>query len=261
LRAGGALITDHASGKVIRRLAESGVFRLGGVLVGTHAFIVLGNLLGVYWEHQAIRTFDVDIANGRKPSIEETQLSLALPRLNADIPAALESLKMGFFPVPGFNPKDPSIAFKVKGSELRVDVLTNQKGSSTAPIYIPRFKAGAQPLPFFDYLIEDPVTAVVINGGGTLINVPNPARYAVHKLIVWGERPATSQVKKDKDILQSYQLLTFLQEERPGDIAVAMDAIAERGVRWKTRVKKGLAALQKRYDLDLKFEQLEETSG
>ncbi len=49
LRADGALVTDATSSRVLKALAEGGVFRLHGVLVGTHAFAVLGNVLGVRW--------------------------------------------------------------------------------------------------------------------------------------------------------------------------------------------------------------------
>src|SRR5688572_30602333 len=62
LRAGGAAATDAASARVIAALAESGVFRLGGVLVGMHAFIAAGNMLGVRWNKATARTEDIDIA-------------------------------------------------------------------------------------------------------------------------------------------------------------------------------------------------------
>ena len=42
--------------------SDGGVFRLDGVLVGTHAFLVLGNILGVPWDGGSIRTQDIDIA-------------------------------------------------------------------------------------------------------------------------------------------------------------------------------------------------------
>ena len=66
LRAGGALITDTASARVIKSLAESGVFHLEGVLLGTQAFTVLGNILGVHWKGSAIKTHDIDIAGDLK---------------------------------------------------------------------------------------------------------------------------------------------------------------------------------------------------
>jgi hypothetical protein len=60
LRQGGAAVTDATSAKVISALANAGVFRLGAVLVGTHAFIVLGNVLGMRWRSE-LRTQDIDV--------------------------------------------------------------------------------------------------------------------------------------------------------------------------------------------------------
>ncbi|MCP5249404.1 MAG: hypothetical protein H6942_12870 [Candidatus Accumulibacter sp.] len=34
---------------MIKRLADYGFFRAGGLLIGTHAFIAIGNVLGVRW--------------------------------------------------------------------------------------------------------------------------------------------------------------------------------------------------------------------
>lgn len=48
--------------RAVRRLADYGFFRAGGVLVGTHAFIALGNLLGVKWAAGSSTT-DVDFAH------------------------------------------------------------------------------------------------------------------------------------------------------------------------------------------------------
>src|SRR5689334_22467561 len=58
LRAGGANMADRASARVVRALAESGLFDAGAVLVGTHAFAVLGNVLGVRWLSASLRTPD-----------------------------------------------------------------------------------------------------------------------------------------------------------------------------------------------------------
>ena len=46
LRAGGANVADTSSARVVRALAESGLFDAGAVLVGTHAFGVLGKCAG-----------------------------------------------------------------------------------------------------------------------------------------------------------------------------------------------------------------------
>jgi hypothetical protein len=249
LRAGGALPTDHASARVLRQLAERGVFRLGGVLVGTHAFAVLGNVLGVRWEHGATRTRDIDIAADRKGS--ETGLAVAIPEISADVPGTLESLQMGFFPIPQLDHRRPSTSFMIRGNRLRVDVLTPALKHQADPVFIPRFKVAAQPLRFLDYLIEEPIQAAVVDGGGILVNAPSPARYAVHKLFVAQERSAEVHAKREKDLFQSFQLLSLLKEERPGDVQLALDLARSRGEGWKRRVEAGLDELGRKYGLAL----------
>lgn len=250
LRAGHALTTDHSSAKVIHQMAECGAFRLGSILVGTHAYIVLGNVLGVRWEHATIRTADIDIATIQKNS--EVDVALVMPQIDADIPKALDSLKMGFFPIPQLNPRQPSTSFMVRGKALRVDMLTPQRNQQVAPVYIPRFKVAAQPLRYLDYLMEGKLQAAVIDGGGVLVNVPSPARYAIHKLIVSQERGLDAQVKKEKDLLQAYNLISFLVEERPGDINMAVESATARGRNWKKRVDAGLKELERKFDLSIR---------
>ena len=78
------MTTDVPSARVIRALADAGVFRLGGVLVGTHGFVVLGNVLGVRWSGVGLRTQDTDVA---APS----RMSIALPGESTDVPGALQN--------------------------------------------------------------------------------------------------------------------------------------------------------------------------
>lgn len=210
------------------------------MLVGTHAFGVLGNMLGVVWKGAALKTQDIDIAG-------EAAVGIALPDLNPDIPRILENLQMGFIPIPPLNPKSPSTSFRIRGKELRVDILTPAaRPTISAPLYIPRFNAAAQPLRFLDYLIENPERGVAINGGGVLVNVPAPARFAFHKLMVSQERPATMHGKVEKDLMHAEQLFELLVEERPGDILLAWDDAVKRGKGWVERITKGIAKLEKR---------------
>ncbi|MHB8836096.1 MAG: GSU2403 family nucleotidyltransferase fold protein [Candidatus Methylomirabilia bacterium] len=237
LRAGGALITDTPSARVLKALADAGVFHLGGVLVGTHAFVVLGNLLGASWSGAALRTLDIDLA-------ARATMDIALPHLEGDLPGVLDQLEMGFLPVPPLDPRQPSTSFKVRGAGLRVDLLTTVSGRrKTGPVPIPRLHAAAQPLPFLDFIMEHPVRGAVVNGGGVLVNVPNPARFALHKLIVAGERDAFMHSKREKDLRQAAQLLSLLVDERPGDIRIAWEEIQRRGRGWQRRVADGLNAL------------------
>ncbi len=184
LRAGGANTADHASARVVRALAESAIFDAGGVLVGTYAFFVLANVLGVRWKSASLRTRDV----GRAPP-RAADIDIAVPDVDADVPSILEGLQMGFLPVPPLDPKHPSTSFKVRGQALRVDLLCPKRGASDDPVFIRRFNAAAQPLAYLDYLLQMPERALFINGGATLVNVPAPARFAFHKLLVASLRP------------------------------------------------------------------------
>lgn len=117
--------------RIIHRLADSGVFKVGGVLVGTVAFQVLGAQLGVGWAGEARSTQDVDIAS-------DTTVAIAVPDLKADVPAAIESLRMGFFPVPRLSRTEPSTSYAIRGRTLRVDLLTTARKGVTAPVFIRR---------------------------------------------------------------------------------------------------------------------------
>ena len=239
LRAGGAAVTDAASARVIGALAEFGVFRLGGVLVGTHAFVVLGNVLGVRWDAAAVRTEDVDIAAARV-------LEVAVPPLTADVPKAIESLGMGFLPVPAFSPSAPSTSFKVRGRGLRVDLVTPAQGASDKPIPVPRFNTAAAPVRYLEYLLDEHQPAAVVDGGGVLVNVPAPARFAVHKLLVAQGRPTAFQTKAAKDVAQAARVLDALEALRPGDVAMAWREAAARGDRWRRALARGRTLLARR---------------
>jgi len=91
----------------------------------------------------------------------------------------------------------------------------------------------------------------VIDGGGTLVNVPTPARFAIHKLIIAQERGAETMVKRDKDFLQAFQVISVLREERPGDISLAVDNAVQRGPGWLKRVESGMKELNRRFGFRL----------
>ena len=232
----GAGVTDAGSARVIRALADSGVFKLGGVLVGTHAFVVLGNVLGARWQGLHARTEDVDIASARV-------LEVAVPELDADIPKALDGLEMGFLPVPTFSPKDPSTFFAVRGRPVRVDLITPARGGKPGAVRIARFNAAAAPLSFVELLLEDAQPAAVVNGGGILVRVPHPAHFAVHKLIIAKRRAAAFHTKREKDLAQAAQLIVALEELRPGELRLVWKRTAARGPSWARGMREGTTLL------------------
>jgi hypothetical protein len=227
--AGGVIPVMPEMARIINRLADSGVFRVGGVLVGTVAYQVLGTHLGIIWESGSRMTQDVDLAG-------DNNIAIGVPDLKADVPAAIESLQMGFFPVPRLSRKEPSTSYAVRGRTLRVDLLTPARKGARAPVFIRRLNAAATPLKYLDYLIEEPINAVMLAGNPCLVKVPQPARYALHKLIVSQERDATAADKKRKDLHQARNLITLLKEDRPGDLELAREELPKRGAAWVKKV-------------------------
>jgi len=147
-------------------------------------------------------------------------------------------------PVPGLNPKSPETSFKVRGRTLRVDLLTPAQGARDGKLVIIRhLKAAAQPLELLDYLLEAPIATPLVNGGATLVNVPDPARFALHKLMVSGRRQVFEQTKAGKDRQQAAEILDVLYEDRRGDLTAAAKALHTRPLAWRTRLKKELAKL------------------
>ena len=238
---------DKAMTRVIRSLADAGIFRNGGVLVGTHAFQAAGIMLGVTWSPETTKTMDVDLAIERKASV-------AIPMIDSDIPAALDSLEMGFYPVPKLNHKDPSTNFAIRKSQLRLDILTPKTIESNSPVFIKRFNCAAEPLSYLSYVIEKPSVSVLLDTTPVLINIPQPVRYAMHKLIVSQVRDASSAAKQLKDLYQAHQILSLLQEQRPFDIQPAWNNLIERGPKWKKYAEAGLSEMMRRYGkIDVNF--------
>ena len=60
---------------------------------------------------------------------------------------------------------------------------------------------------------------------GVLVNVPSPARFAVHKLWVAQRRNVSEHAKARKDIRQAGQILEVLLEDRRNDVDEAFGAL------------------------------------
>lgn len=218
--AGGANTVGADVARVLEILERTGVFLLGAVLVGSHAFSIYGNMLGVSWEQDSLRTHDIDLASNKDPEI-----LLGLENTQTNLKEALLRSNMGFFEVPALDRKAPSTSFSIRGKELSVDLLTPLHGKPTSkPVEIPALNTFAQPVRFLSYLLEDTQAAVVVAKSGILVNVPSPARFALHKLVVSQRRIAAFQTKSQKDIGQASQLIEWLLDERPGDIQIAVAA-------------------------------------
>ena len=233
LAAGGATRESAAVTQVLTILANAGVFRMGGVLVGTQAFACLANVLGVRFEGQSLRTTDVDIGT--------FAIGVASTPPARTMLEELRGADARFVAVPSLDSRDPSSSFRVRGRDLRVDFLTPAaRRSSGKPVDLPHLGTAADPVPGLDYLLEDSIPAVIVGGAGVLVNVPSPARFALHKLWVARQRPVSHQTKSRKDARQAQQLLEVLRTDRPDDLIAAWNALATRpGMRRTIRAALG----------------------
>jgi hypothetical protein len=221
-------------------LAEYGFFKAGGVLIGTHAFLAMGNMLGVSWADGS-RTQDVDFAHAGK------NISIGLPAdIEVDIHAAIDSLEMGFLPIQSFKGDSGATYLNPKDPELRLDFLTAMNRDGDKSFNFKKLNIALQPLKFMEFSLEETTqTALLSRDGAVLVNIPSPIRSGLHKLLVYGERSAAFRTKSQKDIFQSLALGTWYARNDPETLKSALEDLMSRGPGWRKRARQGIDAVLK----------------
>jgi hypothetical protein len=223
--------------RVIERLADSGLFSAGGILVGTHAFLAYQNIFGVRWTAGAA-TLDLDFAHAGR------NISLALPEnLKLDTVAAIESLEMGFIP----NQAHTTFR-KADEPDFDLDFLTSRGRTGDAPVVVKRLNLTMQPLRFMELSLQDPMRATLLaRNGPIVVNLPRPQRYALHKLLVYGERSQAQRTKARKDIVQAAALIDYLLTHDAHEMVAMWADVMSRGPGWRKRLKDGFDAMNHAY--------------
>ncbi len=223
-------------GDLVAALANAGVFRLRGVLVGTVAYQTYSAMLGERLPSAATQTMDVDVA-------QFSNISVAI---KDNIPPLLDVLKKvdaSFREVPHAPDSRYTVSY-ASSKGLRVDFLTPNEGAdSDSPARLPALGTYAQPSRFLDFLIHEPEPAVLLHNAGVFVLVPSPQRYALHKLIV-ARRRQLGNVKSNKDLLQAEALLNILVDKRPHDLRYVWQEAYERGPKWRQLLGEGLGEIQ-----------------
>lgn len=222
----------------LETLANAGVFHLGAILIGTPAYVICLMALGYRSDIGTALTGDIDLQVGR---LFET----SMPGAQAiNVATALDRVKLGFFPVPGLDPRTPSTTFKVRDGDLMVQFLTADNGKSDRPIQVEQLGTAAQPMPYMDFLIQEPMKAVLPFDAGILVNVPNPPRFAWHKLIVAQNRPQHQRASAQKDVEQAGDLLTALAQVEFETLGDAFADAYQRGGNWSAKLVGGISRLK-----------------
>jgi hypothetical protein len=230
-----SVIPKHA--RVLSRLADHGLFRAGGILVGTHAYLAYQNHFGVRWTG-GDSTVDLDFAHPGK------NISLAIPSgIQVDVPKAIDSLKMGFLPV-----NEGTRFVKSDEPDFDLDFLTAMHRGGDSPVRIPQLKLTLQPLKFMEFSMENPLLLVLPASSGPIVcNVPQPQRYALAKLVVHIERQSSNPSKSIKDLEQAATMIDFLSRYQEDVLQDAWTDLLSRGPGWRSRALDGLRSLKQRH--------------
>lgn len=236
LRAEGFQNVDAATGSLLSALGGAGVFRLGGTVVGTHAFRLYEGVLGVRYRFDDMaQTGDIDIASFER-------LSLALDDIvNPPLPDVMEGFS--FAPVPSLD-GNKVWRWRQTRNDLMVEFLTPSFQEEEGIRPLAALGVDAQSLHHLNYLIADPIKAVVTYRSGVLVQIPRPERFAIHKLIVADRRRKGSDaLKAEKDRLQAKFLITVLAEDRPDELLDAYKDARNVGSQWRRRLDATLERL------------------
>ena len=236
LRAEGYLFADVGSGQIVSAMANAGVFRLGGTIVGTQAFRCYEGELGIrIGFDQSAATDDIDIASFER-------LSLALAD-TVEPPLVDVFTELQFDPLPALE-SGKTWRWRQTNRQTLIEFLTPSFEENEGVRDLPALGVNAQSLHFLNYLISDPIRVPFLYRSGVLVQIPRPERYAIHKLIVADRRQGgLDALKAHKDRAQAAFLIEALAEARPDDIAEAYRLANDTGPAWRKRISASLQYL------------------
>jgi hypothetical protein len=216
-------------------MERSGVFRLGGTVVGTQAFRLYAAELGLRLaQPEVAQTGDANIASFER-------LSFALQDLiDPDMARILQPLD--FQPVPSLQ-RASVWRWKHSASGQLVEFLTPSFREEEDIRDLPALGVSAQSLHFLNFLIAQPIKAAVLYRSGVLVQIPRPEAFAIHKLIVADRRSGPDRVKAAKDRLQAGVLIEALAQDRPAELKEAYEDAMSRGPKWQGRIAATLARM------------------
>jgi len=244
LRRGGIPAPTPEIGRVLEVLASADLFRKGAVLVGTAAYQCYSPLVGTILPAASMMTQDVDLATASLAlSAGYSQSQTTSAGSSRSLEDILRQADPTFAGIPGLTPTAFPSRFRAK-SGLMVDVLAPVRTRADPdPTPIPALRAAGTPLQHLGWLIDSPSPAAALYGAGVLVHVPQPARYAVHKLIL-AQKRGPGSVKRQKDLDQGKALIEALKKTDPFAIEDALEDARRRGERgWRDRIERSLHQL------------------
>ncbi len=223
-----------ALGDVLDALSKSGLLK-ETVLVGTAAYQCYSPIVGSSLPLATLTTQDADLATASLALTSDTE--------GEPMEAILRRADPSFRSIPALRRNAPSSSF-TSASGFLVDLLTPQlRREDPNPMPLTKLKAGAVPLQYLRWLMEQAVPAAALYGAGIALTVPAPARFAIHKLIV-AQKRASDRGKRQKDLLQAKALIESLKTTDRWALTDALeDAYGQGGQGWRQPIERSLGEL------------------
>ena len=204
---------DAPSYATLASLHLHGVFAAGATLVGSHAFGIILNQMGV--QADAYATEDIDVARRE---------ALAFETLPAK--AFIDMLRdsgIHFVEVPQLDVRLPSTSFKQQGkSRFHVDLLVPSSNNEIGLAPVPELQAHATTLPYLAFILgQTQLSTLIASEGVCPVRVPVAERFAIHKMLV-SQLRTNREAKSDKDLYQAAVLVAALGDLYPGAIEAAV---------------------------------------
>jgi hypothetical protein len=160
------------------------------IIVGSWCTYFYRHHYGEIFRVSPLRTLDIDINVSR----------LRRAKSQTDIPALLAPLGFDYQ-----SHRDGSMS--LIHPAIKIEFLVPEKGrGAEGPLTLKGFRITAQPLRFLSLLEED---VLGVEYRGMTVNVPSPAHFAFHKLVI-SQRRWKKGEKPPRDIRQALEVLDML---------------------------------------------------
>lgn len=224
---------ESMTGDIVAALAEAGLFKAGGVLIGQVAFQCLSAFLGVRLPSAVMRTAEVGTARFHRIS---AAVGDGLPPVLAPLQVVDSSFRdVSHSPERGVSMKFASDA----GFTVELLMLEDEEDDfGDAP---------ALPSTFLDFLIREPIRSVLLHKGGIPVSLPAPARFAVHGILEAACRygDAVGHAESSNGLHQAAALASAHETvRRQGDLAMAWSEAWDHGPAWREALETGISYMQ-----------------
>ena len=200
-------------------------FNKAGILDG---FILIGSWCLYFYKAYFKKTPYIDVSTLRTRDIDFLIPILPKIRKSVDVPELLKDL--GF--VTDF--KGSRGYIKLDHPDLILEFLVPEKGrGDDRPYRLPQLGMNATSLRFLSFLMDNVIRIKVED---FYINVPHPANFALHKLIIFQRRTKEYKVLKDKNT--AIGVLRALLDKGEGHII--KKTLGSVPQKWKKKIIKGL---------------------